>query len=93
MNKVRALVLEHETTDEQGSILQRIFDSSSDFVFEIERSSLSTFQEHSLSPVTSSFGPQIVILFISGIPVFPQMAAVVPVVKQKFPDVPILAVM
>jgi len=92
MNKVRALVLECETTDEQGRILQRIFDSSLEPAFQIERFSLTTFQQDSLSSVSSSFTPQIIILFIST-HVFPQTVAVFPLVKQKFSDVPILAVM
>ncbi|HKZ41384.1 MAG TPA: sigma-54 dependent transcriptional regulator, partial [Candidatus Hodarchaeales archaeon] len=92
MKKVRALVLEYETTDGQGPALQRIFDSSSEFAFQIERSSLKTFQQDSLSSVASSFSPQIIVLFISGNHV-PQTVAVFPVVKPKFPDVPFLAVM
>jgi two-component system response regulator GlrR len=93
MTKVRALVLERETTDEQGRVLQRIFDSSSELEFQIERSSLTTFQQDSLSSATSNFSPQIIVLFISGNHVFPQTVAVFPKVKQKFSDVPILAVM
>lgn len=93
MDKVSALVLEYETTNEQGRVLQRIFDSSSEFAFHIERSSLRTFQQDSLSSATSSFSPQIIILFISGLHVLPQTVAVFPAVKQKFSDVPILAVM
>jgi hypothetical protein len=84
MTKVRALVLEYERTDEQGRVLQRIFDSSSEFAFQIERSSLRTFQQDSLTSATSSFSPQIIILFLSGDHVFAQTAAVFPVVKQDY---------
>ena len=93
MNKVRALVLEYETTDEQGRVLQSIFDSTSELAFQIERSSLRTFQQDSLTSATSTFSPQIIILFVSGNHVLAQTVDVFPVVKQKFSDVPILAVM
>jgi two-component system response regulator GlrR len=92
MTKVRALVLECETTDVQFRVLQRIFESSSEPAFQIERSSLRTFQQDNLSSATSSFSPQIIILFISGNHLFTLTVDVFPVVKQKFPEVPILAV-
>jgi two-component system, NtrC family, response regulator GlrR len=93
MNKVRALVLECDTTDQQDRILQGLFDSSSEFVFQIERSSLGTFQQDNVTSATSSFNPQIILLFLASDRVFPQTAAVLPVVKQNLPDIPILAVM
>ncbi len=88
MNKVRALVLEFETTNERGHPLQRVFDSSSEPAFQVEYRSFTTFQQDG----TSSFGTQIVILFVSGLHVLPQTVAIFPSVKQKFFDVPILAV-
>jgi two-component system, NtrC family, response regulator GlrR len=93
MNKVRALVLEWETSDEQIRILQRMLDSSSEPAFHVERSLLSSFQQDSLRNAASTFSPQIVILLISGHKVIPQTVEVFPAVKGKFPNVPILAVM
>jgi two-component system, NtrC family, response regulator GlrR len=92
MKKVRALALQYETTDEQGPVLQGILDSSSEFSFQIERSSLKTFQQDILTSVPPSFIPQIIILLLSGKNVGPQTTAVFPAVKEKFPEVPILAV-
>jgi len=91
MTKVKALVVECGATDEQSRVLQGVFDSSSAFAFQIERKALTTFKQESTSRVTSSFTPQIIILFICDDPV--QTADILPAVKQKFPDVPILAVM
>ena len=93
MNKIRALVLQSEMTDNPDPVLQRIFDSSSELAFQIERSSLGTFQQDSPSISTSNFSPQIVILNISALHDFPQTLSLFPAVKQKFSDVPILAVM
>lgn len=93
MNKVSALVLECETTDEHFRVLKEILGSFSDPVFELERRSLKVFQQDNLSNVASTVSPQILILLTSGDNFSSQTAAVFPAVKQKFPEVPILAVM
>ena len=93
MNQVSVLLLESERTDEPSRVLQRILDSASEFEFQIQRESLRTFQQDSLASAPSSFSPQIIMLLISGSSVFPQAVAIFPVVKQKFWDVPVLAVM
>jgi two-component system, NtrC family, response regulator GlrR len=92
MNRVRALVLESETTEEQGRVLQRLLDSSSELAFQIERSSLKTLQQDSPSSATSTFSPEVIIIFVPGNDVLPETDTVFSAVKQKFPDVPILGV-
>lgn len=93
MNKVRTLVLEYETTDEQFRVLKEILGSSLDPAFELERRSLKAFQQDNLSTAASTVHPQILILLASGDYFSSQTAAGFPVVRQKFPEVPILAVM
>jgi two-component system, NtrC family, response regulator GlrR len=92
MNKFRVLLLQNENANEQDSVLQRIFDSSSAFAFQIERSSLEGFQQDSLTCATSSFSPQIVLLFLPRDSVFPHATTLLPAVKHRFAEVPILAV-
>jgi DNA-binding NtrC family response regulator len=92
MNKVKALILQHDTTDEQNRPLYRILNSSSEPAFQLELRALGSFQQENFPSAILEFGPQIILLFISGSNAFPQTTETIPVVKQKFPDVPILAV-
>src|SRR5688500_19430580 len=89
-NKVRALVLEYDSTDDQGRDLQKILDHSLDPSFQIDRNPVSAFQQGGLPNAPSfSRGPQIIILILSG-DSFPQLGALFPALKQKFPDIPTL---
>ncbi len=92
MNKVTVLVLHYETTDDQNSV-QKIFDSSSQFAFQIEYALFKSFQQDRLTRDTSNFSPQIIILFLTGDRVVSEFVALLPVIKKRFSDVPILAVM
>ena len=90
MNRVKALVLENETTEEQGRALQSIFDSSPELVFQIERSSLKAFLRDAPA---QGVAPHVIILYIGGVNALPPTAEVFPSIKQRFPDVQILAAM
>lgn len=83
--------MQNENANEQDAVLQGILDSSSELSFQIERSSLKSFQQD--SSTTSSFSPQLMILFLTSDSIFPQATTFLPVVKQRFSEVPILAVM
>ena len=89
MTNVRALILEYEPTEEESRALQSNFDSPPDVTFQIERNSLKTFRE----ALPSGPAPQIIILNISGERALSPVLDAIPSIKQKFPDVPILAVM
>lgn len=90
MTRIKVLVLDSETTGEQGRVLQSIFDSSADPAFQIEHNPLKTFQQHALPP---GFDPQIVILSLGGAQVLHQTFEAVPAIKEKYVDIPILAIM
>ena len=90
MTKIRVLILEDETTLEQGRDLHEILASSTEFKFQIERSSLKDVQQIAATP---SFDPQIVIVYIGSVRVFPMAIELFPSIKVKFLDVPILALM
>lgn len=87
--KIKALILENETTEEQGRTLEGILVSSSEFGFQLERSPLKDFQQ----PATPGFVPEIVIIYIGGVKLFPQAIEIFPSIKLKFSDIPILALM
>lgn len=90
MIKITALILENETTDEQGRALQGMLASSSEYEFQVERRSLKDFQQ---SPAISGFDPQIVIVYIGGVKAFPQAIEIFPSIKLKFSDVPVVALL
>lgn len=92
MHKVTSLLLEYDTTEEQYQALHKVFDSSSEIAFQIERSSLKNFQQENLSNAPSSSKPQLVILHLSSPNVFPQTVAIFPLVKERFSNVPSLCV-
>ena len=90
-SSVKALVLTYETTDEESRNLQRMLDSSSEFVFQTECHPVIDFQQENVSSASQGMNPQIIILF-SGKSI-PQNSELVPVIRQRFPEVPILVVM
>ena len=91
-NKISVFVLDREATSQQGRDFQKILDSFSELSFHIERSSFSAFQHESFSTATSGLSPQIVVHFLSGRSL-PQSPAIFQTIKEKFPGVPVLAVM
>lgn len=90
MNAVKVLVLEDQTTEEQGRGLEKAFRDSLEPAFEIERIPLNTIQKESSG--ISVLSPQIIVLLLAG-DLFSQAASFFPALKQKYPDVPMLAVM
>ena len=91
MNEVKVLLLEYEKAEEPGSVLRKTLVSAG-LAFQIESGSLKPLAQDSVTSLVSTVSPQMIILVGSGLEAFHQMVSFFPFVKERFWDVPIMAV-
>jgi len=93
MNSVKVLLFEHETGDPLVGVLQRLSESSP-APFQIQRHLIKTLEQDNLQDDVnfSSLSPDIILLLISSVSFVSQTAQAVVLIKEKFRDVPVLAI-
>lgn len=89
MNSVKVLLLEQEAGDPLVGLLQKVSESSST-PFQIHRHLIKTLEQENVP--FPGLSPDIILWLISSASFVRQTAQAVVAIKQRFPDVPILAI-
>src|SRR6185295_12815982 len=92
---IAILLIEQQGADNLTQIVQKILESSTSFIFQIDRAPLKTLKQDLLKGAANDVAntqPQLILLLLSGPESVRKTVSFLGEVKQRFLNVPILAI-